>query len=254
MILTHIGGPTLLVQTGGWSLLTDPTFDPPGRRYTFGLGTASHKHAGPAVAVADLPPIDAVLLSHDQHADNLDDAGRAFLPRAGRVITTRAGGRRLGATGLGPWATTRLEHPDRPPIEITATPARHGPPLSRPVVGETTGFALRWPGQADGALWISGDTVPYAGVRQVADRLAVGTAVLHFGAVRFPVTGPLRYTMTAAEGARLAQHLGAHTVVPVHYDGWGHFHEGRPEIERAFAAARVTLRWLDPGRPATVPR
>src|SRR5271157_5682516 len=38
--ITHIGGPTALIEVGDWRLLTDPTFDPPGRRYTFGLGTA----------------------------------------------------------------------------------------------------------------------------------------------------------------------------------------------------------------------
>ena len=48
MRLTHVGGPTLLVETGGWRLLTDPTFDPPGRRYDFGLGTSSRKLTGPA--------------------------------------------------------------------------------------------------------------------------------------------------------------------------------------------------------------
>ena len=75
--LTHIGGPTILVEAHGWQLLSDPTFDPPGRRYSFGWGTSSTKTTGPAVAVTDLPPLDAVLLSHDHHADNLDDTGTA---------------------------------------------------------------------------------------------------------------------------------------------------------------------------------
>ena len=59
-------------------------------------------------------------------------AGRALLPSAGVVITTASGAKRLGgdARGLEPWATTRLEAPGRPTIEITATPCRHGPPLS----------------------------------------------------------------------------------------------------------------------------
>jgi hypothetical protein len=81
--LTHIGGPTVLIEVGGWRLLTDPTFDPPGQRYFFGWGTASRKLAGPAIAAGDLPPIDAVLLSHDHHGDNLDPAGRALLPSVG---------------------------------------------------------------------------------------------------------------------------------------------------------------------------
>ena len=81
--ITHIGGPTTLIEFAGWRLLTDPTFDAPGRRYAFGWGTSSRKTAGPAIAVADLGPIDAVLLTHDHHGDNLDDAGRALLPVGG---------------------------------------------------------------------------------------------------------------------------------------------------------------------------
>ena len=51
--------------------------------------------------------IDAVLLSHDQHEDNLDAAGRSLLDEAGLVITTVAGAGRLGggAVGLAPCLT-----------------------------------------------------------------------------------------------------------------------------------------------------
>jgi L-ascorbate metabolism protein UlaG (beta-lactamase superfamily) len=159
--LTHVGGPTLLIEFAGWRILTDPTFDPPGRRYAFGWGTSSRKVTGPVVPAADLPPLDAVLLTHDHHADNLDDAGRALLPSAGVVVTTASVARRLGngARGLRPWQTTVLEAAGRPRLEVTATPARHGPPLSRPVAGDVVGFALRWDGEDGGGLWISGDTV-----------------------------------------------------------------------------------------------
>jgi L-ascorbate metabolism protein UlaG (beta-lactamase superfamily) len=254
--ITHIGGPTTPIEVGGWHLLTDPTFDPPGRRYTFGWGSASRKVAGPAVAVADLPPIDAVLLSHDHHGDNLDVFGRALLPSAGVVLTTEAGGRRVSAIGLRPWATFVLEAPDRPTVEVTATPCRHGPPLSRPITGDVIGFALRWDGQEHGALWITGDTVLYDGLREVASRVDVGTMLLHLGAVRFGVTGPVRYTMTAREGVSLCELVRPRTVMPVHYEGWTHFHEGRDAIEAAFAAApaevRDSLRWLPFGTPATI--
>jgi Beta-lactamase superfamily domain len=84
--LTHIGGPTALIEVGGWRLLTDPTFDAPGRRYKFGWGTSSRKTGGPALQPGDLGRIDVVLLSHDHHGDNLDDAGRALLPSAGTAI------------------------------------------------------------------------------------------------------------------------------------------------------------------------
>ena len=137
--------------------------------------------------------------SHDHHGDNLDTAGRALLTSADQVVTTAAGARRLGgvARGLQSRGGRReLESPGRPTIEITATPCRHGPPLSRPLAGAVVGFALRWDGQEQGALWISGDTVLYDGVRQVAKRVVVDAALVHLGGVRFPVTGPLRYSMT----------------------------------------------------------
>ncbi|WP_330350876.1 MBL fold metallo-hydrolase [Streptomyces sp. NBC_00582] len=256
--ITHIGGPTTLIETGGWRLLTDPTFDPPGQRYSFGWGTSSHKTAGPPLAAADLPPIDAVLLSHDHHGDNLDDTGRDVLRTARTVLTTPAGARRLGspARGLTPWTVTHLHAPGRPTIEVTATPARHGPPLSRPLTGQVTGFALTWEGQRHGALWISGDTVLYGGVREVARRLTVGTALLHVGGVRFPITGPVRYTMTAAQAVELCGLLRPRTAVPVHYEGWHHFHEGRDAIEHQLARAPHDIRdrfhWLPTGAAAHI--
>jgi L-ascorbate metabolism protein UlaG (beta-lactamase superfamily) len=251
--LTHIGGPTVLIEVGDWRLLTDPTFDPPGGSYRFGWGTGSRKLTGPAIAASDLGPIDAVLLSHDHHDDNLDPAGRAMLPSAGTVITTVPGAKRLGgqARGLEPWAATRLEAPGRPSIEVTGTPCRHGPPLSRPIVGDVIGFALRWDGQEHGVLWISGDTVLYEGVRQVADRLRVDTALLHLGGVRFPISGPVHYTMTAAQALELCGLVKPRTIIPIHYEGWKHFREGREAIEREFAKApadvRERMRWLPIG-------
>jgi L-ascorbate metabolism protein UlaG (beta-lactamase superfamily) len=258
MRLTHIGGPTVLIEAAGWRLLTDPTFDAPGRRYWFGWGTTSRKLAGPAIAAADLAPIDAVLLSHDHHGDNLDPAGRALLPSAGVVITTEPGAGRLGggARGLAPWQTTRLEAPGRPTIEITATPCRHGPPLSHALVGDVVGFALAWDGQEHGVLWISGDTVLYDGVREVADRLEVDTALLHLGGVRFPVTGPVRYTMTARDAVELCGLVRPRTAIPIHYEGWRHFRQGRDAIERELASApediRERVRWLPIGEAVDV--
>jgi L-ascorbate metabolism protein UlaG (beta-lactamase superfamily) len=256
--LTHIGGPTVLVEVDGLRLLTDPTFDPPGRSYRFGWGTGSRKLAGPAIPAADLGRIDAVLLTHDHHDDNLDPAGRALLPSAGVVVTTTSGARRLGgeARGLAPWQATRVSAPDGAALDVVATPCRHGPRFSRPIVGDVVGFALRGPGPDRVALWISGDTVLYDGVRAVADRFAVDVALLHVGGVRFPVSGPLRYTMTGREAVELCDALGPRVAIPIHYEGWSHFREGRDAVERAFAAApdgvRASVRWLPVGEPVEI--
>lgn len=111
--LTHIGGPTVLIEFEGWRILTDPTFDPAGGRYRFGWGTSSRKTSGPAIPAEEIGPLDAILVSHDHHEDNLDAAGRALLPSAGHVVTTVPGAKRLGGDtiGLEPWGSTRIESP-----------------------------------------------------------------------------------------------------------------------------------------------
>jgi L-ascorbate metabolism protein UlaG (beta-lactamase superfamily) len=256
--LTHVGGPTLLIEAAGWRLLTDPTFDPAGGKYRFGWGTGSAKLAGPALTREQLGDVDAVLLSHDHHDDNLDPAGRALLPSLGTVVTTVPGAKRLttkdglsGVRGLADWQTTVLEKPGLPRLEVTATPCRHGPPGSRPIVGDVIGFALKWEGQEHGVLWVSGDTVLYDGVREVATRLDVDLAVVHLGGVRFPVSGPLRYTMTAGEAIELMGSVRPREVVPIHYEGWKHFREGRAAIEAELATAPPEVaglfRWLPIG-------
>jgi L-ascorbate metabolism protein UlaG (beta-lactamase superfamily) len=253
LCLTHIGGPTVLIEVGGWRLLTDPTFDLPGGRYAFGWGAFSRKLTGPAIAAAEIGRIDAILLTHDHHGDNLDAAGRALIPAADVVVTTASGAVRLGGSvrGLQPWQSTRLEAPGRPTIELTATPCRHGPPGSHFIVGDVIGFALRWAGQEHGALWVSGDTVLYDGVREVAGRIPVDIALLHVGGVQFPVTGPLRYTMNARDAVQLIGLLAPRTALPVHYEGWKHFRQGRRAIETEFERApediRRRIRWMPIG-------
>ena len=112
-------------------------------------------------------------------------AGRCCRRCRSRHDDRRSAAPRRHEPGLEPWADHHLEQPGRPTIEITATPCRHGPPLSRPLTGDVIGFALRWDGQHHGVVWMSGDTVLYDGVRDVADRLDVGVAILHLGEARF---------------------------------------------------------------------
>jgi hypothetical protein len=125
--ITLVGGPTALIEAGGFRLLTDPTFDPPGA-YRLPHVTLT-KTAGPSLPVAAVEPIDAVLLSHDQHADNLDHSGRAFLATAPRVLTTVVGARRLegGAQAL-PGRARRL----RSPVETRCTSPPRLPATDRP--------------------------------------------------------------------------------------------------------------------------
>src|SRR6266702_5906607 len=121
--ITLIGGPTALIEIDGFRLLTDPTFDGPG---AYQLPHVKlEKLTGPALSAKDIGDVDAVLLSHDQHSDNLDNSGRDFLAKGKRVLTTQAGAKRLGvhAEGLAPWASTELAGRNGHSLAITATPA-----------------------------------------------------------------------------------------------------------------------------------
>src|SRR5690242_440024 len=94
--LRYLGGPTALLELGGLRLLTDPTFDPPGD-YPVG-SRALRKTIGAVMTPDQAGPVDAVLLSHDQHPDNLDGQGRSYLGSVPLVLSTAAAQQRLGGT------------------------------------------------------------------------------------------------------------------------------------------------------------
>ena len=248
--LTYVGGPTALLDLGGHRLLTDPTFDPPGAEYRAGAYVL-RKTQGPAMRPEALGPVDAVLLSHDHHFDNLDASGRELLARMPRVLTTRAAAARLGgdAVGLEPWETVELPGSGQASLRVTATPARHGPAhLDR---GPVVGFVLEPLGVAAG--YVSGDTVWYEGVAEVARRFPVRAAILFMGAARVSAVGPWALTLTADDAVEAARAFAGATILPLHFEGWEHFTESRADVEAAFLRAGLAsrLRWPERGR--TVP-
>jgi len=251
--LTYIGGPTLLIDVAGLHFLTDPTFDPPGGAYTTGPVTLT-KIAGPSIDASAIGPIDAILLSHDHHLDNLDRAGRELLPRAARVITTAAGAQRLqgNAIGLEPWQELELPAPGGEILTLTATPAQHGPPVGER--GPVIGFVLTKNSDPENAIYISGDTILFEGVEKVIERFpGIRLAVLFMGAAHVPVL-PTNITLTADEAVFIAKSLPRAIIVPVHYEGWKHFTESRLQIAQTFAAAGLEHRllWLPAGQPTTL--
>jgi L-ascorbate metabolism protein UlaG (beta-lactamase superfamily) len=249
--ITLIGGPTALLEASGFRLLTDPTFDPPGQYQL--AHTTLIKTAHPALTPAAVGKIDAVLLSHDQHADNLDHAGRAFLPRAGRVLTTLAGARRLGdrVEGLMPWQTVELKTPGSR-LRVTATPARHGPAGIEPYSGDVIGFVLTFPNESARPIYVTGDTVWWDGVAEVARRFAVGIVLLFAGAAQ--TRGPFNLTMNVNDAIETAHAFADAVIVPVHCDGWAHLTQDRGDLARSFAALDLgsRLRLLDPGKATTI--
>ncbi|MET9964544.1 MBL fold metallo-hydrolase [Streptomyces sp. NPDC006356] len=242
ILVRVFGGPTALIEYGGLRFLTDPTFDGPGD-YPMANGRVLTKTAPASAAPADLGRIDAVLLSHDQHPDNLDHSGRALLADVALTLTTPSGAGRLGGTaqGLAPWDSVDLDRPVGGTVTVTGVPARHGPEGCEPVVGEVVGFILT--GDALPTVYVSGDNASLDLVERIADRFGpVDTAVLFAGAVRTPALDGALLTLDSAQAAEAARILGARRVVPVHFDSWAHFTEGRDELTAAFAAAGLADR------------
>lgn len=244
--VSYIGGPTALLEFGGLRFLTDPTLDPGGTDYPTPAYTL-HKTGGPVLPNGGIGALDAVLLSHDHHFDNLDHAGRGLLASTAAVFTTVAGAARLGGQARGLQAWDQVTIADR--VELTATPARHGPEGGDR--GPVIGFVLRLAGKRGPVLYLSGDTVWYEGVAEVGRRFPVDLALLNLGAAKVAVAGPSPLTFTAAEAVTLARAWPRARVVPLHFEGWAHFSEGATEVRTAFEAAGLShrLHWPEPGVP-----
>ena len=224
-------------------MVSDPTFDPPGPHDYL------TKTAGPAVTEDQLGQVDLVLVSHDNHPDNLDDRGRALALAAPLVLTTSSGAGRLGppAVGLAAWASYTVVRPDGGDLTVTAVPAVHGPDdAERDADGfvncEVIGFVLSGPGLP--TVYLSGDNASIGTVAEISRRVPdVDAAVLHAGAAR--VQGKFRdraLSLDSIRAAAAAAVLGPAVVIPAHYDGWAHFAEGRDDLVRAFDDAGLGAR------------
>ncbi len=238
--ISVLGGPTTVVDIAGRRLVMDPTFDPPG------VHAYLTKLSGPAVGADELGTVDAVLISHDQHPDNLDEDGRRMALGAPLVLTHPGAAGRLGppALGLAPWESYDLSGGSGP-VVVQAVPAVHGPAdgqrdASGHINCEVTGFVLSGPGLP--TVYLSGDNASMATVRAFADRVGeIDVAVLFAGAASVPTKERGRpLTLTAARAAAAAELLGAKVVIPAHVDGWAHFSEGVEEFVAAFDQAGIS--------------
>ncbi|MEV0467960.1 MBL fold metallo-hydrolase [Nocardia tengchongensis] len=227
--LLHIGGPTVRFAYGDLVWLTDPTFDGPSEHQ--GRVTLV-KLTGPAVPAAEIGPVDVVLLSHDQHADNLDVSGREFLASVETVLSTPdAAGRIEGVRGLANWESVQIGA-----VTVTGVPALHGPEGCEPITGVVTGFVL----QADGlpTVYVSGDNASVEYVERIAERFGrIDLAILNVGGANVGAFGDHDLTLNGRTAAQASIALGDALIVPVHAEGWAHFSEHLDYLAHRFALA-----------------
>lgn len=190
-------------------------------------------------------PIDVVLLSHHQHTDNLDPAGRAFLPSAKRVPSTTKAAEELDGNVLGmePWSEIELESPRGGTVKVTAVHAQHGPDGSDEIQGPVLGFLLS--AQAAQAIYVSGDNASREVVRTIVKKTGeLGIAILNAGAVQLPKFDHAYLTLSADHAADVTKILGARTVIPLHFEGWAHCTQGAGELKAAFSGNGIADRLL----------
>lgn len=244
-VITMVGHATLLVQMAGLNILTDPVWSQRAGPFSV-LGP--RRAAPPGVAFADLPPIDAVLISHN-HYDHFDiatlrrlhaaHAPLMVVPLGNDTILRRAvPGARIAA---GDWYD---EIPLGARVSTILTPARHWSAR-----GVRDRFMALWAGHylrgGGTAVWFAGDTGYDGGMfRAMRSRLgAPGIALIPIGAY-----AP-RWLMAPQhadpdDAVRIMQDMGARHALGMH---WGVFRltdEAR-EAPAAWLAAAAAAAGLD---------
>ncbi|KAJ5376918.1 hypothetical protein N7509_013804 [Penicillium cosmopolitanum] len=258
--ITHIGTATAILNINGVTFLTDPFFSPAGTSWD--LGAFSVKVTdNPALRLDQLPIIDAVLLSHEDHPDNLDELGRQLLDGR-RVFTTVDGSKKLAPRpavhGMKPWEEIESRIGGKS-FKIIATPTQHAPGA------ECTGFIVTGEDFGHGrdglpnAIYFTGDTVYIEELNSIADRFHVVAAVMNLGNAHVPISAdpnvpPLQVTMGGKDGAKLFRALKADVLIPMHYESWGHFTQFGVELRQAFEDEGISdkICWLKGGEKVTV--
>lgn len=250
--ITHIGTATALLTINGVTFITDPVFCPAGTEWNekeYHLET----RVDPTLTIVELPPIDAVLLSHEDHPDNLDQLGRKLLD-ARRVFTTPDGAKNLaprpGVCALKPWQTVPLDVGNKR-FDITGTPCKHLPG------GEVVGFIVSGPdfGSTEGkpnAVYFGGDTVYIPELLEMKDKFHIAVALLNLADVhiRLPESEKeYKITMDGKDAAKLVRNIGADVLIPLHYEGWAHFKQSVDDTKKDFRDEGIEgmVRWLQLG-------
>ena len=252
--ITWLGHSTTLIEIDGARLLTDPVW---GERASPSRWVGPHRMHPPPLALADLPPVDAVLISHE-HYDHLDMGTVQALGARGAVFHVPLGvGAHLGAWGIPPaqivehdwWQDATLPGG----VRVVSTPARH-----------FNGRGIPW---RIGALWtswsivgprhrvfFSGDTGLTDGFNEVARRegpfdvalLEIGQYHESWGSIHLGPAGALE----------AFARLGAKTLIPIHwstfslaYHAWSEPAETLLEAARGRGVPLLTPRLGEPIEP-----
>lgn len=207
--LTWVGHASWLIQLDGISLLIDPIFSD-------SIGPVVRRLVPPAIAVADLPEIDAQLVTHN-HRDHLDlpslkAVGRPVI--AGLGLASFFARQALACSELDWWAVTRVGD-----VSVRFVPSQH---WSRRGLGDQNetlwgGFVIEG---SSARIYHSGDTAYFEGFTEIGQRVgSIDAALLPIGAYE-PAWFMSKQHMNPEEAVRAFSDLGAREFVAMH---WGTF-------------------------------
>jgi L-ascorbate metabolism protein UlaG (beta-lactamase superfamily) len=233
-----IGNATTLIRFGGLTILTDPAFLHKGEHVDLGHGIWARREVEPACQVADLPPIDLVVLSH-YHGDHFDDVAAQELDKGLPIVTTADAVSKLSALGFGQgypldtWESLVVRKGDAT-LTITAMPAKHAAEdavdaLLMPVNGHILDFSR----DADQLyrLYITGDTMLVDSLQDIPRRYPdIDLGLIHTGGTTFLVTV---VTMTGEQAVKAVEITQPHTAIPIHYNDFSVFQSGLDDFKKA---------------------
>ena len=216
--VTWLGHSTMLVNVDGHTVLTDPVFSK--RASPFQWTGPARFHPVP-ITINELPPLAAVLISHD-HYDHLDYQSVLALARRGhRFVTALGVGAHLEAWGIPPERITELDWWDSVEIgglTLTAAPARH---FSGRTVA-TGGNRTLWASWAfigpRHRAWFSGDTGPFEAAAEIGARLGPFDLTMVESGAHHPAWGNIH--LGPDEAVKMHALVRGKTLLPVH---WGTF-------------------------------
>jgi L-ascorbate metabolism protein UlaG (beta-lactamase superfamily) len=244
-----IGNATTLIRFGGLTVLTDPAFLHKGEHVYLGHGIWARREVEPACQIADLPPIDLIVLSH-YHGDHFDDVAARELDKNLPIVSTADAVGKLNALGfnkgfsLDTWESLAVHKGDAT-LTVTAMPGKHATEeavneLLMPVNGHLLDFSRD--GDHLYRLYITGDTMLIDSLEDIPRRYPnIDLGLIHTGGTTFLVTV---VTMTGEQGVKAVEITKPHTAIPIHYNDFSVFLSGLDDFKKAAAASNTTTKFV----------